>query len=151
MIQTLSTMYEPVFGSLAKVIFLSGAIAVLFSTFFIAIAAQGRLCMDVIKVSGFAKLNEVQHKQGLKVLGLLLPIVCVTCYIFFPKPVILVLISGTMQAIMLPLVGFAVLYFRYKKCDKRLVPSRLWDICLWLSFIGFIITGFYQLYAKILA
>ncbi len=151
MIQTLSTMYEPVFGSLAKVIFLSGAIAVLFSTFFIAIAAQGRLCMDVIKVSGFANLNEVQHKQGLKVLGLLLPIVCVTCYIFFPKPVILVLISGTMQAIMLPLVGFAVLYFRYKKCDKRLVPSRLWDICLWLSFIGFIITGFYQLYAKILA
>ena len=83
MIQTLSTMYEPVFGSLAKVIFLSGAIAVLFSTFFIAIAAQGRLCMDVIKVSGFANLNEVQHKQGLKVLGLLLPIVCVTCYIFF--------------------------------------------------------------------
>ena len=43
MIQTLSTMYEPVFGSFARSIFLTGAIAVLFSTFFIAIAAQGRL------------------------------------------------------------------------------------------------------------
>lgn len=149
MIQTLSTMYEPVFGSTARFIFLSGAIAVLFSTFFIAIAAQSRLCMDVIKVSGFAKLNDKQHRFGLKTLGLFLPLICVTCYIFFPKPVILVLISGTMQAIMLPLIGFAVLYFRYTKCDNRLKPSKIWDAFLWVSFVGFLITGLYQIYAKL--
>jgi hypothetical protein len=62
----------------------------------------------------------------------------------------LVLISGTMQAIMLPLIGFAVLYFRYKKCDQRLTPSRVWDFCLWISFIGFFIIGSYQLCAKLL-
>ncbi len=149
MIQTLSSMYEPVFGSIARIIFLTGAIAVLFSTFFIAIAAQGRLCLDVVKVSGIAKLNEKQKQKGLKALGVILPIICVSCYVFFPKPVILVLISGTMQAIMLPLIGFGVLYFRYQKCDPRLVPSKIWDACLWLSFLGFLMTGAYQLYAKL--
>lgn len=150
MIQTLSTMYEPVFGSSARIIFLAGAIAVLFSTFFIAIAAQCRLCVDVIKVSGLAKFTESQNAFFLKLLGVFLPLICVTCYAFFPKPVILVLISGTMQAIMLPLIGMAVLYFRYKKCDKRLTPSRAWDLCLWISFIGFFIIGAYQVCAKLL-
>lgn len=149
MIQTLSTMYEPVFGSSARIIFLAGAISVLFSTFFISIAAQCRLCIDLIKVSGLAVLTTAQNRFLLKVFGIVLPIVCVTCYVRFPKPVVLVLISGTMQAIMLPLIGFAVLYFRYKKCDPRLIPSKIWDACLWVSFVGFAIIGLYQVYSKL--
>ena len=149
MIQTLSSMYEPVFGSSARIIFLSGAIAVLFSTFFIAIAAQCRLFLDFIKVSGLAVFSEKKSAFMMKVFGVSLPMICVSCYIFFPKPVILVLVSGTMQAIMLPLIGFAVLYFRYKKCDSRLLPSKIWDACLWLSFGGFTVIGLYQVYAKI--
>ena len=149
MIQTLSTMYEPVFGPSARIIFLAGAIAVLFSTFFIAIAAQCRLCVDLIKVSGLANLTKAQNNFSIKILGVILPIICVTCYVFFPKPVILILVSGTMQAIMLPLIGIAVLYFRYKKCDPRLLPTKIWDACLWISFIGFAIIGLYQVYAKL--
>ena len=149
MIQTLSTMYEPVFGPSARIIFLAGAIAVLFSTFFIAIAAQCRLCVDLIKVSGLANLTKAQNNFSIKILGVILPIICVTCYVFFPKPVILILVSGTMQAIMLPLIGIAVLFFRYKKCDPRLLPTKIWDACLWISFIGFAIIGLYQVYAKL--
>ena len=121
----------------------------LFSTFFIAIAAQCRLFLDFIKVSGLAVFSEKKSAFMMKVFGVSLPMICVSCYIFFPKPVILVLVSGTMQAIMLPLIGFAVLYFRYKKCDSRLLPSKLWDACLWLSFGGFTVIGLYQVYAKI--
>ena len=62
---------------------------------------------------------------------------------------VLVLIAGTMQAIMLPLIGFAVLYFRYKHCDKRLQPNKLWDLFLWLSFAAFLVVGGYQTYAKL--
>ena len=151
MIQTLSTMYEPVFGSSARIIFLAGAIAVLFSTFFIAIAAQCRLCLDFIKVSGLVNLCSTQKKWALKIFGIVLPIICVSCYAFFPKPVILVLISGTMQAILLPLIGFAVLYFRYQKSDPRLRTSKIWDLCLWVSFFGFVVIGLYQVYAKLLS
>ena len=151
MIQTLSTMYEPVFGSFARIIFLAGAIAVLFSTFFIAIAAQCRLCLDFIKVSGLVNLCSTKKKWALKIFGIVLPIICVSCYAFFPKPVILVLISGTMQAILLPLIVFAVLYFRYQKSDPRLRTSKIWDLCLWVSFFGFVVIGLYQVYAKLLS
>jgi hypothetical protein len=68
---------------------------------------------------------------------------------FFPKPVVLVLIAGTLQAIMLPLIGFAVLYFRYRKCDDQLRPGKVWDFFLWLSFAAFLIVGIYQAYAKL--
>ena len=82
-------------------------------------------------------------------MGVILPILSVLCYVFFPNPVVLVLISGTMQAIMLPMIGFAVLYFRYKKSDARLQPNKLWDFFLWLSFAGFLVVGIYQTYAKL--
>lgn len=149
MIQTLSAMYQPVFGNLAQNIFLFGAFAVLFSTFYVAIAAQGRLVVDVAKVTGAADMNESARQRGLKWTGVILPILSVLCYLFYSSPVALVLISGTMQAIMLPMIGFAVLYFRYKKSDKRLLPGKLWDFFLWLSFAGFLVVGIYQTYAKL--
>jgi Mn2+/Fe2+ NRAMP family transporter len=146
MIQTLSAMYQPVFGHLAQNIFLFGAFAVLFSTFYIAIAAQGRLVIDVAKVTGAADMNESARQRGLKWMGVILPILSVSCYLFYSRPVVLVLISGTMQAIMLPMIGFAVLYFRYKKRDTRLRPGKVWDFFLWLSFAGFLVVGIYQTY-----
>ena len=149
MIQTLSAMYQPVFGDFAQNLFLFGAFAVLFSTFYVAIAAQGRLAVDVIKVSGFAKPSESERQLSLKWMGVVLPTLSVLCYVFFPKPVVLVLIAGTMQAIMLPLIGFAVLYFRYNHSDERLRPGKLWDFFLWLSFGAFLIVGAYQAYAKL--
>ena len=149
MIQTLSAMYQPVFGDFAQNLFLFGAFAVLFSTFYVAIAAQGRLAVDVGSVTGIVKLNERRRLIGLKWAGVILPLLSVLCYVFFPKPVILVLIAGTLQAIMLPLIGFAVLYFRYRKCDDHLRPGKVWDFFLWLSFAAFLVVGAYQAYAKL--
>jgi len=149
MIQTLSAMYQPVFGDFAQNLFLFGAFAVLFSTFYVAIAAQGRLVVDLSAVSGFFKLDSRTRLSGIKLMGIVLPVLSVLCYVFFPQPVMLVLIAGTLQAIMLPLIGFAVLYFRYKKCDFRLRPGKLWDFFLWLSFAAFLVVGCYQAYAKL--
>jgi len=151
MIQTLSSMYAPVFGEWAKFIFLIGAIAVLFSTFFVALAGQGRMAVDALIISGICQQNESFRKKAIKVTAVLFPLLCVSCYAFFPQPVILILISGTMQAMMLPLIGFAVLHFRYFQSDSRLGNSRLWDLCLWLSFLSFVAIGTYQIYAKIFA
>jgi Mn2+/Fe2+ NRAMP family transporter len=149
MIQTLSAMYQPVFGDFAQNLFLFGAFAVLFSTFYVAIAAQSRLAVDVGSVTGIVKFNERTRSVGLKWAGVILPLLSVLCYVFFPKPVVLVLIAGTLQAIMLPLIGFAVLYFRYQKCDDQLRPGKTWDFFLWLSFAAFLVVGIYQAYAKL--
>ena len=151
MIQTLSSMYAPVFGEWARSIFLLGAIAVLFSTFFVALAGQGRMAIDALMVSGIIQKNQKNRTMGLKITAALFPILSVSCYAFFPKPVILILISGTMQALMLPLIGFAVLYFRYRESDARLGHSVIWDFFLWLSFLSFLAIGCYQAYAQILS
>ena len=149
MIQTLSSMYNPVFGKWAEMIFLIGAVAVLFSTFFVALAGQSRMVVDALMTSGALQDNRDLRTKLIKALGFILPVLCVMCYALFPKPVFLILISGSMQALMLPIVGFAVLYFRYKLSDSRLGYSKVWDFFLWVSFVSFLIVGIYQLYSKI--
>ena len=149
MIQTLSSMYNPVFGKWAEMIFLIGAVAVLFSTFFVALAGQSRMVVDALMTSGALQDNRDLRTKLIKALGFILPVLCVICYALFPKPVFLILISGSMQALMLPIVGFAVLYFRYKLSDSRLGYSKVWDFFLWASFVSFLIVGIYQLYSKI--
>ena len=62
-------------------------------------------------------------------------------YVYIRAPVVLVLASGVMQAFMLPMLGGAALYFRYRQGDKRLTPSLKWDVLLWISFIGLLIAG----------
>jgi amino acid transporter len=150
MIQTLSSMYRPVFGEWAQMIFLIGAIAVLFSTFFVALAGQSRMAVDALMTSGILPDKIELRTKLIKLLGIILPLLCVTCYAFFPKPVFLILISGSMQALMLPIVGFSVLFFRYKLSDSRLGYSKMWDFFLWASFASFLVIGIYQLYSKIL-
>ena len=54
-----------------------------------------------------------------------------------------------MQSIMLPLLGGAAIYFRYKYCDRRLKPSRSFDILLIVSAIGLLIAGGFTAYTKI--
>ena len=151
MIQTLSSMYRPVFGQWAQMIFLIGAVAVLFSTFFVALAGQSRMAVDALMTSGILPDEIKLRRKLIKILGALLPVLCVTCYAFFPKPVFLILISGSMQALMLPIVGFAVLFFRYKLSDSKLGYSKIWDFFLWASFTSFVIIGTYQLYSKVAA
>ena len=69
------------------------------------------------------------------------PIACLIVYMVARTPVKLVLASGVMQAIMLPMLGVAALYFRYRQSDHRLLPGRIWDIFLWLSVLGLLVAG----------
>ncbi len=56
-------------------------------------------------------------------------------------PVTLVLIGGLSQALMLPVLGVAALFFRFRRGDLRVKPGRLWDAMLILSVLGLTITG----------
>jgi hypothetical protein len=67
-------------------------------------------------------------------------------YFANPKPVSLVMISGLAQAIMLPMLGFAALYYRYYRCDPRLKPGIAWTAFLWISFGGLLLTGGWGVY-----
>jgi Mn2+/Fe2+ NRAMP family transporter len=143
-------MYRPVFGEVAQLMFLFGAFAVLYSTFFVANASLARVFSDVLRVLGFAASDDAAHVWRVRLLCALLPIACVTFYWLGVEPKAAVLISGIMQSIMLPMLAGAALYFRYRRCDARVQPGRAWDLFLWISAAVMLATGLWAAYQKIM-
>jgi amino acid transporter len=84
-----------------------------------------------------------------KLFSVILPALCPLVYILYPNPLQLVLIAGVMQALLLPMLGYAALYYRYQRCDPRLKPGPIWDFWLWLSFVGFIVVGVHIAWDKV--
>ena len=150
MVRTLGEMYAPVFGSAAQAIFLFGAFAVLYSTYFVATASHARVSADAMRIFGLINGSEESYRRWVKIFCIIFPILFLASYAFFRAPKELVLAGGFMGALMLPFLGLGALFFRYKRCDSRLAPGRAWDIGLWISCIGMFITGGYALYSKVL-
>ncbi len=141
LVRTLGEMYVPVFGTWAKIFFLFGAFAVLYSTFFVATAGHTRVAADAVKVFGVGRRDEAARRWWIKAFCIFFPAFAMITCIFIRKPGELVLFSGVMQAVMLPMLAGATLYFRYRRCDRRIIPGRLWDLMLWLSAIGMLVAG----------
>jgi len=149
LVRTLGVMYEPVFGSWAQGIFLFGAIAVLYSTFFVANAGHSRVFTDALKVTGLGIKDEQARQRSVKLFGIVFPMLCLGLYLMVQAPVALVLISGIMQGIMLPMLAGAALWFRYRRTDRRILPGSTWDLFLWLSALGMLISGAVTIYKKL--
>jgi Mn2+/Fe2+ NRAMP family transporter len=141
LVPSLLEMYVPVFGQAAMWILLVGVFTVLYSTFFVSTASNSRAAADAIRVFGLGTPTEEGNRWRTRVLCGLLPFMSLTIYVLNKNPVTLVLISGMSQAVMLPMLGAAALYFRYQRCDRRITPTRLWDVMLWLSFLALLTTG----------
>lgn len=141
MISVLGEMYVPVFGAWAKWLFLFGAFAVLYSTFFVANAGHTRVASDAIRVFGVGARTDQARRWWIFLFCFAFPLFSLASYVFIRHPARLVLAGGVMQAIMLPMLAGATLYYRYRRYDKRIVPGRLWDAMLWICAIGMLIAG----------
>lgn len=150
MIRTLGQMYVPVFGESAQAVFLIGAFAVLYSTFFVATASHARVCADALRVFGVSAGGEKSYRWWVRVFCLTLPLLFLASFALFTTPRQLVLAGGFMGALMLPLLGVAALFFRYRRCPAALMPGRLWDIGLWVSCAGLLVAGSYAFYNTVL-
>ena len=149
MVRTLGQMYVPVFGSWAEGVFLFGAFAVLYSTFFVAAAGNARMIADALGLFGLTDGSEAARQKWTKILSVAWPIVALVVYLFVRAPAAMVLASGIGQAVMLPMLGVAALYFRYRKSDENLRPGKIWDLMLWISFGGFLVIGVWTLCSKL--
>lgn len=137
LVRTLTTMYEPVFGTWAPLLFLVGAFAVLYSTYFVSNAGHARVLADVARVVNCGVKTEADQKRAVVWFSGALPFLCLAIYLAVPdEPQQLVLVSGMVQALMLPMLATAALYFRYTKSDPRVRPGRVWDLFLWISSAG---------------
>jgi hypothetical protein len=150
-VRTLGEMYVPVFGSWAQAVFLFGAFAVLYSTFFVAAASHARVLADGLRVFGLSEGGERGNAFRVRVLSGLLPLLFLGCFVFVSQnPRTLVLAGGFTGSLMLPLLGITAIYTRYRRCDSRLAPTWLWDVFLWLSVLGLFLAGGWALYDKVL-
>ena len=127
-----------------------GAFAVLYSTFFVANAGHARVLSDAMRVVGLAPATETGYRRRIRWLSGILPLFCLLLYLVLPtSPAQLVLISGMMQALMLPMLSGAALYFRYKRSDSRVTPGIAWDVFLWISSTGMLISACVLAYGEI--
>ena len=152
MVSTLAQSYVPIFGPFARWLFLTGAIAVLYSTYLVANAGNARMVADFLGVLGISTRNadSDERRRSVKLWSAMLPLACVAVYIFYPNPVILVVIAGFAQCSMLPVLGVCALYFRYQETDRRLLPGKAWDFCLIVSCIALLIAGGYGILERLM-
>ena len=59
-----------------------------------------------------------------RALSTLLPIVCLVLFVVFPESTTVITIAGMAQALMLPMLGFAAIWFRFHETDLRLRQGR---------------------------
>jgi Mn2+/Fe2+ NRAMP family transporter len=149
LIQTLSAMYEPVLGSWAPPIYLLGAFMVLYSTYYVANASHARTFTDGMAVLNLISTDQVVQARMVRFLSALFPMLCLLVYWVLPSPAWLVLISGSAQAVMLPMLGFAALYFRYFKTRRELHGAKWVEIGLWISVALLFLIGFTNLYLEL--
>ena len=73
-----------------------------------------------------------------------LPFIWTSIYLFINLPVVMILSGGIVGSIMLFVIVFAVLHFRYRDFQPT-KPSAGYDFALWVSIISIIGVGIYGL------
>ncbi|MEM1067905.1 MAG: Nramp family divalent metal transporter [Planctomycetota bacterium] len=147
LINTLGTMYTESLGPAVKSLFLIGALVVLYSTLFAALAAWTRMFTDAFaRVGMFDFSNERSRLKAIGILAWLIPIGWATLFLFMGEPALMVILGGVATVVILVIVVFAALFFRYRKSDQRLIPSGLYDATLWVSSIAIVLVAAYGTY-----
>jgi len=150
MIATLSHMYRETFGQWSFWFFLVGAFAVLYSTVFGATASNSRLFADALQLFKIVRYRDAAHRAFMVKVGcVLLPIAFTTVFILVGEPVTLVFVGALAQALMLPFLGCAALYFYYRRTEKSLLPGKAWAACLWFAAVAMTAVGVYKLVEEI--
>lgn len=134
MIDTLSNLYTQTLGMWSLPIFLVGAVAVLYSTVFSSTAAHCRVFADFVGMVGiYDRRNYALRLKMIRLFVVVLLFVPSVYFMVVGDPVLMVKIGGIAQAFMLPVIGFATVYLRYKHMPSSILPKGWITLALWIS------------------
>jgi Mn2+/Fe2+ NRAMP family transporter len=137
MIDTLSQMYVPMFGSWTTYVFLIGVWVVLFKTLYVSSAANSRLMADFLNLAGFVRYPDANARAvWIRRFCVLFPMGALSLYLVVGEPRGMVVFGGFFQGITLPVIAAASVFLRYRRTDSRLAPSLISDLSLWTAFIS---------------
>lgn len=135
----LSAIFTSVLGEQSRVVFMAGALAVLFGTLFSNTAGLSRLWTDILCVYRVLDSGNSGHRRrAVAALAWVLPASWTVSYLAVQRPLLMIMFMGASNALFLAVVTWQALVFRYRHTDPRLAPSWKFDIALWGSvlFIG---------------
>jgi Mn2+/Fe2+ NRAMP family transporter len=151
LVETLTHMYRDTLGPAGSWIFLLGAFAVLYSTFFVATASNARLFADALPIFGVARYrDDGRRRLVIRTACVVLPIASALVYFLLPQPVVLVLIGALGQGLMLPFLGGVAVYYHHRTLRPVLGGGPIRTACLWLAALAMAIVGAYQIAQTIL-
>jgi Mn2+/Fe2+ NRAMP family transporter len=149
MIETLSRMFIDTFGGWTQLVFLIGAAAVLFKTLYLSSAGNGRLAADFLSLGKFVTYRDsTERARMVHWLSISIPVMAFLLFMAFKEPKWMVVVGGFGQALTLPMITSATIYFRYRKLDRHLTPALVLDICLWVALVSITVVAAYALYDK---
>ncbi|MGB0595522.1 MAG: Nramp family divalent metal transporter [Rubripirellula sp.] len=142
LIATLGNMYTQSLGPWARTVYVIGAVVVLYSTLFAALAAWTRMFSDAFARVGLYRFeNERSRLWWIGLLAWVIPFGWATLFLLTGKPALMVILGGIATVVILLIVVFAAIFFRYRKLDQRLLPTRFYDATLWVSAIAIVIVA----------
>ncbi|MEM9829769.1 MAG: Nramp family divalent metal transporter [Bacteroidota bacterium] len=146
MVEALSRIYTETLGPNAKSVFLLGALVVLFSTLFAALASWTRIFSDCFGQIGWINFYDPQiRRRSIAVLAWVFPLAWTLLFLFIQLPVAMILIGGFVTSILLLIIVFAAYQFRYHRLPKALSPSLGYDIAFWISSVVIFLIGLYSI------
>jgi len=133
-LRTLSRLYTESVGPWAMVVFLAGAIVVLYSTVFVACASATRTFTDAFTQIGWADFQDpARRARWIRSLAWILPALWTGLFLAAREPVAMIMVGGIAMACLLGVIVFSALVFRYRRLSPALRPSPVYDLLLWAS------------------
>jgi len=150
MIETLSAIYTESLGMGARSVYLVGAATVLFSTLFSALAAWTRFYSDMFGQIGWINFYDTdQRRRMIAWLAWIFPPIWAILFLYIQLPVIMVLSGGLIGSVILFMVLYIAINFRYKRLPSELVPNIIYDVMLWISGVSIFLLGIYGIWQTV--
>jgi len=135
-IVVLSQMFTETMGPWSVWIFAVGAFCILFSSCVAGVAAGGRYIPDYLIELGFLARHRLDIRRSIiRYYGLTVPFIGLLLYAGFQRPVLMVSIAACFGALMLPIQCGITIYLQKARLPKILLPSKITQAFLYLTFI----------------
>lgn len=146
-VETLSRLYTESLGNWAGTMFLLGGFVVLFSTLFSALGAWSRLFSDAFGQIGWLDFRDSKQRHlAIGIFAWIFPLSWATLFLVMRTPVLMVTIGGLVTTVILLIVVFAALHFRYRQVPEALLPNKFYDFAFWISVVSIVLVAVYGIY-----
>ena len=134
-ISVLSNMFTATLGNWSVWLFGFGAFCILFSTTLSGVGAGGRVFPDYVIEFGFIHRSKISRRYWTRGYVLIIPVLAFFLYMFYSRPIVLVMISAFFAAITLPIQSGAAIWLQRNHMDERVRPKLVMRLALKATFV----------------